>query len=243
MNIIQRILGTLFPPYKFSVIRKEQGKLFKAIINSLPEELSEIKEQLAWARLMDLSNWVLFPEYRFTAMAYSGQSLFRLQKRGKNYKISGLTIFSKRTNRWEQIELLVQNNLICGLRITNSNYNLLEFDLNKISNSNVIKKDFVFPPSEIEIFYEKLPQEIKTMLDPNRLSEIDFANRIYYTFHDLEDGNYLAVDKKLNVYSLIHDARPMVMKMKVTFKSILDELAIGSFQIEKHLDERYAGKD
>jgi hypothetical protein len=166
-----------------------------------------------------------------------------LQKRGKNYKISGLTIFSKRTNRWEQIELLVQNNLICGLRITNSNYNLLEFDLNKISNSNVIKKDFVFPPSEIEIFYEKLPQEIKTMLDPNRLSEIDFANRIYYNFHDLEDGNYLAVDKKLNVYSLIHDARPMVMKMKVTFKSILDELAIGSFQIEKHLDERYAGKD
>ena len=66
---------------------------------------------------------------------------------------------------------------------------------------------------------------------------------MYYTFFDLEDGNYLAVDKKLNVYSLVHDARPMVKKMKVTFKSILDELASGSFQIEKHLDERYATKD
>jgi hypothetical protein len=48
MNIAQRILGTLFPPYKFSVIRKEKGKLFNAIINSLPEEFAEIKEQLAW---------------------------------------------------------------------------------------------------------------------------------------------------------------------------------------------------
>jgi hypothetical protein len=122
-------------------------------------------------------------------------------------------------------------------------FTLSEFDLNKISNSNVIKNDFVFPPGEIEIFYEKLSQEIKTILDPNRLSEIDFANRMYYTFFDLEDGNYLAVDKKLNVYSLVHDVRPMVKKMKVTFKSILDELASGSFQIEKHLDERYAAKD
>ena len=243
MNIIQRILGTLFPPYKYSIIRKEQGKLFNTIINSLPVEFSEIKEQLAWARLMALSNWVLFPEYRFTAMAYSGESLFKLQKRKKNYKISGLTIFSKKTNKWEQIELLIQDNLIRGLRISNSNYDLSEFDLNKISNSNVIRNDFVFPPGEIEIFYEKLSQEIKTILDPNRLSEIDFANRMYYTFFDLEDGNYLAVDKKLNVYSLVHDARPMVKKMKVTFKSILDELASGSFQIEKHLDERYATKD
>jgi len=139
MNIIQRILGTLFPPYKYSIIRKEQGKLFNTIINSLPVEFSEIKEQLAWARLMALSNWVLFPEYRFTAMAYSGESLFKLQKRKKNYKISGLTIFSKKTNKWEQIELLIQDNLIRGLRISNSNYDLSEFDLNKISNSNVIR--------------------------------------------------------------------------------------------------------
>jgi hypothetical protein len=115
----------------------------------------------------------------------------------------------------------------------------LEFDLNKFNSSDVIKSDFAFPTSEIDLFYENLPSEIKTILDPNRLSEIDFANRKYYTFYDLEDGNYLAVDKKLNVYSLVHDARPMVKKMKVTFKSILLELANGSFQIEKHLDERY----
>jgi hypothetical protein len=243
MNIIQRILGVIFPPYKFSVIRKEQGKLLNAIINALPEEFAECKEQLAWATLMGLSNWVLFPEYRFTAMAYAGESLFRLKKRGKNYNISGLRIFSKKTNKWEQIDLLVQDNLMRGLRITNSNYDLLEFDLNKISNSNVIKNDVEFPPDDIEIFYGKLPQEIKTRLDPDRLSEIDFVNRTYYTFHDLEDGNYLAVDKKLNVYSLVHDARPMAKKMKVTFKSILDDLANGSFQIEKHLNERYSEKD
>jgi len=243
MNIFQKIAGTLFPPYKFSVIRNEQGKLFSAIINSLPDEFREIKEQLTLARFMDLKDWVLFPDYKFVTMYYPGESLFRFKERGKNYKISGVTIFSKRTNKWEQIEILVHDNLINGLRVENSNYDLSEFDLSRIGNSNVSKADLIFPPGEIDKFYAKLPEGIKANLDPNRLEEIDFGNRLFYAFYDLEDGNYLAIDKKLNVYSLVHDARPMVKKMDVTFQSILDALTNGSFRKEQHLDERYGAKD
>jgi len=241
MNILQKIVGVLFPPYKFSVTRKEQGKLFNAIISSLTDDFLNIKEQLVSAKLMDLKDWALFPAYKFTTIAYAGESVFGFQKRGENYKISGVKIFSKTTRQWENIEILIQDNLIQGLLITNSKYELKEFDLTKINTSNISKNEFFFPRGEIDLFYDKLPQNIKAILNQNSMSEIDFANRTYYSFYDLEDGNYLAVDKQQNVYSLVHDARPLVKKMKVTFKSVLDELANGTFNKERHLDERYRG--
>ena len=108
----------------------------------------------------------------------------------------------------------------------------------KIDNTNISKSSFAFPSSDIDTFYEELPENIKEKLDPNNLSEIDFANRIYYTFYDMEDGNYLAVDKKLTVYSLVHDARPMAKKMKITFGEILNDLANNKFDKEKHCEER-----
>jgi hypothetical protein len=55
----------------------------------------------------------------------------------------------------------------------------------------------------------------------------------------LEDGNYLATDKKLNVYSLVHDARPMAKKLKHSLADILDDIATKTFDKEKHLEERY----
>src|ERR1700753_2477794 len=139
MNFIQRIIGALFPPYKYSVIREEQGKLFNAIVSSFPDEFAENKRHLEWGKLMDLKTWVLFPEYRLILMAYSGDSLFKLQKRGNNYKISGLAVFSKKTGSWEQVELLIQDNLFRALRIGNSNYDITEFDLTKINSSNATK--------------------------------------------------------------------------------------------------------
>jgi hypothetical protein len=55
----------------------------------------------------------------------------------------------------------------------------------------------------------------------------------------LGDGNYLAVDKNQNVYSLIHDAKPVVKKIKLTFGEILANISEGWFEKDKHIHERY----
>ncbi|MBK6381821.1 MAG: hypothetical protein IPF72_20030 [Chitinophagaceae bacterium] len=85
--------------------------------------------------------------------------------------------------------------MVSGLKIENSHYQLSEFDLGKINNKSVTKSVFTFPPRDIDIFYESLDQEIKNKLNSDDLFDIDFNNRTFYSFLDLEDGNYLAVDK------------------------------------------------
>ena len=239
MNILQKILGAVFPPYKRSVLRQEQAKLFTVVISSLPEEFNEIKQQTLSARLWGLHNWKLYPDFKFISLSYGGDTVFKYKKRGQNFKISGLQVFSKLTRQFEDIEILIHDNLVSGLKIENSQYQLSEFDLGKINDKGVTKSVFTFPPGDIDIFYDSLNQEIKNKLNPDDLFDIDFNNRTFYSFCDLEDGNYLAVDKNLKVYSLVHDAKPMVTGIKISFSDILSDIANNKFDKEKHLEERY----
>lgn len=239
MNIFQRILGTLFPPYRFSVIRKKQATLYTAIVNALPAPFTGLKQQLAHSRFMDLRDWALFPGYQFVEKAYSGESLQSLKKRGENYRIRGITLFSVKTGQEEAVELLINNNLITGLRITHSHYDLAEFDLQKINVSNVIKESIDFPPDGLALFYTTLPDDIKALLRETDVEEVEYGHRIFYSFFDLGDGNCLAMDKKMNVYSVVHDARPATQKMDTTLQTIIDEISAGTFDAQQHLDGRY----
>ncbi len=239
MNILQKILGTVFPPYKHSVLRQEQARLFTAVISSLPEDFNEIKQQTLSARLWGLDNWKLYPDFKFVSLSYGGDTVFKYKKNGRNFKISGLQIFSNLRRQFEDIEILIHDNLVSGLKIENSHYQLSEFDLGKINNKSVTKSVFTFPPRDIDIFYESLDQEIKNKLNSDDLFDIDFNNRTFYSFLDLEDGNYLAVDKNQKVYSLVHDAKPMATAMKISFSDILTDIANNKFDKEEHLAERF----
>lgn len=205
----------------------------------MPEDFNEIKERTLSARLWGFENWKLYPDFKFVSLSYGGDIVFKYKKRGQNLKISGLQIFSNLTKQFEDIEILIHDNLVSGVKIGNSQYQLSEFDLGKINNDGVTKSAFTFPPSHIDIFYDSLDQEIKNKLNPDNLFDIDFNNRTFYSFCDLEGGNYLAVDKNLKVYSLVHDANPMVTSIKVSFRDILSEIANNKFDKEKHLEERY----
>ena len=233
MGVFQRVLGAVFP--------QDVNKFVMAIISALPDEFSEIRNQTLSGQCYSLNDWESFPDFKFVSIGYCGDSYRRYKKRGLNYKIAGLKIFSKQNNGFENIEILVNDNLICGIRISNSAYRPKEFDIQSINADSVVKTDFAFPPSKIDLFYDGLNAEIKQRLEPDDIEEIDMNNRTYYSFHDLEDGNCLAVDKKLKVYSLVHDAMPVAKAMKIAFNDILNEIAGSKFDADKHLDERYRG--
>lgn len=237
--MIDKILSKLFKPYRFKIIRKGQDLLLKSIIGSLPKEFLDFKTQFKSLTFHGLTDWTLFPDYKFVYLSYPGNTLNDYKKRGDNYKISGIEIFSFKTQKPESIEILVNDNLLSGFKISNSDYIQSEFDLGKINTKNVLKSDFVFPPHEIDLFYDSLDSKIKNMLNPDDIFDIDYNNRTFYAFFDLEDGNYLAVDKKQNVYSLIHDARPAATKIKYSFIEILTDISEGRFDKDKHIDDRY----
>lgn len=239
MNLIDKIFGMLFPPYQLKIIRKEQKMILRAVIDSLPKDFDEFKFQILSLTFHGLSDWSLFPDYKFVYFSYPENTLNDYKKRGINYKISGIEIFSKKTKEYENIEILVNDNLLSGFRISNSDYSLNELDLKKINAKNAVKSNFDFPPNEIDLFYDSLDSKIKSMLNPEEIFEIDYNNKTLYAFYDLEDGNYLAIDKNQSVYSLIHDAKPAITKIKCSFEDILVDVIAGKFDKDKHMDERF----
>ncbi len=239
MNMIDKIFGKLYRPYRFKKIRKEQNKILRAVLDSLPIDFNDFKSQIQSLTFHGLSDWNLFPDYKFVYLSYTGNTINDYKKRGLNYKISGIEIFSKRTKKYESIEILVNDNLLSGFKISNSDYFFDELDLKNIKAEHAIKSNFDFPPNEVDMFYDSLDSKIKSMLNPDDIFDIDYNNRTFYAFYDLEDGNYLAVDKSLNVYSLIHDAKPAATKIKYSFEKILVDVKSGRFDKDKHVDERY----
>lgn len=239
MTGLQKIIGRIFPPYKYKVKRQELTLLVDCLIQSLPDDFNELKEQRRSTTLYHLSDWVLFPGFKFMAIGYPGTTLNDFKKRGQNYRLSGQRIFSKKLNDYTNVEFLIHDNYLVGLRIENSYYEVEEFDLVRIESKNIQRTSVDFPPSEIDLFYERLDDTLKSRLNPDDIFDIDFNNRTYYAFYDLEDGNYLATDKKLNVYSLVHDARPMVKKLKYSLTDILVDIEAKKFDKDKHLQERF----
>jgi hypothetical protein len=239
MTPLQKLIGRVFPSYKFKVQREEWTALVNALINSLPDDFNELKEQRRSTNLLNLSDWALFPGFKFLTIGYSETTLNDFKRRGQNYRLSGLRIFSKKQNDYVNVEFLIHDNYLVGFRIENSNYEIEEFDLKKIESKNHQRTPMDFPPSEIDLFYDRLDDNLKSKLNPDEIFDIDFANRTYYVFYDLEDGNYLAADKKLNVYSLVHDARPMAKKLKYSLADILVDLETKKFDKDKHLEERF----
>lgn len=239
MNMIDKIFGKLFPPYRYKMIRNEQNMIIRAIIDSLPNDFSDFKSQIKSLTFHGLSDWNLFPDYKFVYLSYPRNTIHDFKKKGQNYKISGVEIFSNRTKKYEPIEILVNDNLLSGFKISNSDYSLDEHDLNKVNAENAIKSNFNFPPNEVDLFYDSFDSKIKSMLNSDDIFDIEYNNRTFYAFYDLEDGNYLAVDKYQNVYSLIHDAKPAATKIKYSFEEILVDIKAGRFDKDKHVDERY----
>jgi len=239
MNIFQKILGTIFPPYKFKIIRKEESYLLNSIVNALPKDFDDIKISTKKLKLFGLNDWVLYPGFKYLNVIVSQETLMKHKKRGINYKIQGIEIYSKQNMKFESVEILVRDNLVEAIKINNNSLLLKNFDISKINIENISMTSFEFPPNDVEIFYDSLSNEIKGKLNIEDIFDIEFNGKTYFAFYDLQDGNYLAVDKKGKVYSLVHDATPMAKGLKYTFGEILNEISENKFDAEKHMDGRY----
>lgn len=239
MTILQKTLSALFPKYKSNLIVEEQKKLFYGIMNALPDHLSNIKNQAKNNNFQGFKKWDLHPDFKYTEITYAEENYFKSKIRGKNSKISGLRIFSKVNQRFEEVEILLWDNLIWALKISHSNYDFKEFDFTKIKNNSIDVSNFEFPARQVDLFYDNLDEAIKERLDYNDLFDEEFDGKLFYTFYGLEDGNSLAVDEELNVYSIVYDTDNMIAKMNTSFLKILEDIAANRFDAESHLAARY----
>lgn len=236
----RKILSSIWPPFRHELRREELQVFILRLISHLPDEFYFLREQYKVAKVFGLQNWILYPGYMFVSNAYPGNYIKKNKHSKENLRIYGMQIFSFESKKNENIELLVQRGELVGIKISNGEYEPSEFDLDRIDLSALESEPFFFEPDEIEIFLESLDSEIRKRLKEDEIFDIEVDGCDYFAFYDLDDGNYLATDKKQRVFSLVHGARPTIKRLNPSFLEILIELENNDFNTEKHLDERYS---
>lgn len=159
----------------------------------------------------------------------------------KNFKIKGVEIFDKRINKPVQLQLTVHGNLIQHIYLPFEKDISKEFDLTNIKANDLQTEIF-----EVDNPDEKTLRKILNGLTDNQLRlleiedtfEIDLDNKFYYTIFDMEDGNYIAVDKKGKVYRLIHDHEQSVKKIAENVETLLLAYSGDKEELEKYMDEK-----
>lgn len=80
MNTLQNIIGSVFPPYKFKLLRKEWTALLDALIDRLPQEYESLKQQRKKNKFSGNQRLGAVPWLQVPNNKLSGNYFARLQK-------------------------------------------------------------------------------------------------------------------------------------------------------------------
>ena len=151
----------------------------------------------------------------------------RSMVKGKHFALKNIIVIQ--TGNSIPLNLTVYEGLWVGFEIERNilDFTDFKFDLSKMekSSSQFAKDNKI----------EKLVAGLSSPnLDLNNLSEFEIDGKCYYQIKDLENGNYIAMDNKGQVFGLIHDP----YKIDLINKSIglfVEDVNNGQFDFEKYI--------
>jgi len=237
---MKKLFEKAFPFIKERKLKQQTVELLNFLVQVLPEghkkflecydsyRIKSYSEELTKAGFISLNSSVV-------------EKLEELTKKKPEYKIiSGVEIFSTVKNKFVEIKYKVYRSVVIEININDRFPILDEYDLSRLDFEKVRDEELKLEETEALSFYEKIPPGEREKINLHEFIEIDYDGKQYFTIYDLEDGNYIAIDKSMVVYSLVHDAEPPILKIDSDLKKILNDIESGKFNEEEHLDLRYS---
>ncbi|APQ18758.1 hypothetical protein [Maribacter hydrothermalis] len=129
------------------------------------------------------------------------------------FNLIGISVWNKKENIYQPIKLYYQSDGLTKIEIDNPEYFHITFNLDKIQKGKIELEHLeIENPDQktAEKILKSLTKEQIELLELDYTFEIEFQENLYYTILDMEDGNYIAIDKKGKVYRLNHDHERMV---------------------------------
>ncbi len=200
--------------YKYPYLLPQVSKEF--ILDKTPNQLGDIGT------------------YTFTLNAkleskYSNKSLPQF------FIIKDISIWNNLKGKFEQIELHILDGMIAGFKVT-SEYS--DLDLKKIDTSNVKEKHFNNEDKEtLKKITGNIPSDFLSQLDIEDTFKIEVPEGEFYVIKNLEDGNYLSMDKKGAVYGMMHDPY-LVKKIFDDKNAFFEALKYGEFNIYEYFNKK-----
>jgi len=161
-------------------------------------------------------------------------------KHKKHFFLTGVEVLNKQTGAYIPMRLTISNNLIQNISLPLNTTLRTEYELSKLRINNLHKEDFILKNTD-EIKLKKIlsnvSEEQKNLLEIEDTIEIELDEKYYYTIVDMEDGNYIAVNKRGNVFRLIHDHEEPAKKIFQNVQKLMESYSGDKYELQKYLEQ------
>ncbi len=148
--------------------------------------------------------------------------------KGKHFELGNILI--KQDGQAFPLNITVHEGLWIGFEFEK---NILDFNSFQVDLSSFKKDKSKFTTdTKIERHVSGLTCE---QLDLTNLGEFDIDGKTFYQIKDFEDGNYIAIDNKGQVFGLIHDPYKIELINK-SVRQFVDDVNGGLFDFDKYLN-------
>ena len=185
-------------------IQQFEQKIAELLISELPQ----LKKAIGISKLYGIS-FMHKPKGIFVSRGYSPKAYEEINRNHKTYfNLTGISIWNRKSENYEPIKLNFHHDTLTKIEIENPEYFHKTFDLNRIQKDEFELEHLKMENPDQKIVVKALKSLTKEQLELLELDytfEIELDEKLFYTILDMEDGNYIAVDKKGKIYRLNHD--------------------------------------
>lgn len=178
------------------------------IAELLEPELPQLKKAIAHSKVYGIS-FMQKPKGIYISLGYDPKDFEVINRNHKTcFNLTGISVFNTKDKRYQSIKLYYQSDSLTKIEVENPQYFHKIFDLNKVQKSSIELEHLKFENPDKKIAEEvlkSLTKEQLKLLELDNTFEIEFDEKLFYTILDMEDGNYIAVDKSGKIYRLNHD--------------------------------------
>ena len=145
----------------------------------------------------------------FGNISYDSSYVERNKRRhNKHYNLKNIQVFSNQTKDYILFKAKVEFNLIKSIELKTNQLNKT-IDGEKIDISRMLVEEIIYENKE-------------HLIEIDDTFEIKLADKIFHTILDMEDGNYIAVNKKGQVFRLHHDNEQQAKKIYNSFDEFVN---------------------
>lgn len=197
---------------------KKQIEIFERNVSEiLKNDFPGIKKVLELSSKLYSIQFPINPSGISLSHGYSAKNYEKIIREHKtNFDLYGLKLFNKKLNQYEDITLHFHNDFLTFIKVINPEKFHKTYDYCKLQIGELSTKQIYIENLDKKItlkILKKLPQDKLNQLEIEDTFEIEFNDNLYYTILDMEDGNYIALDKSGKVYRLNHDHNERVKEI------------------------------
>jgi hypothetical protein len=122
-------------------------------------------------------------------------------KKGRNFKLENIKVYDIKSNKYLNFTIYFSFGVINGYSVEgNRKYKL---DVSNIITNGFQKK--YFDTSDYDQISEIFTERERELLNPSEIYLVKLSDKNYYHLKDLEDGDFLGIDRHKNIYKITHD--------------------------------------